>query len=93
MTLFDLVTEIAHRLLEDQDFIMDKKLSKLNMVINLSQILEEKLKIHPKNLPVKKYVIGKNKDTEEVSKLEDGFISATLRRYDTYVLDNIPLGS
>jgi hypothetical protein len=48
--------------------------------------------VHPQNLPVKKYIIGKNKDTEEVSKLEDGFIAATLRRYDTYVLDNIPLG-
>ena len=48
--------------------------------------------MHPQNLPVKKYIIGKNKDTEEVSKLEDGFITATLRRYDTYVLDNIPLG-
>jgi hypothetical protein len=50
------------------------------------------MKVNPKNLPVKKYIIGKNKDIEEVSKLEEGFITATLRRFDTYALDNIPLG-
>lgn len=40
------------------------------MINDLYQLIEERLKIHPKKLPIKKYIIGKNKEAEEVSRLE-----------------------
>lgn len=50
------------------------------------------MKVKEKNLPVKKYIVGKNKETVEVSKMELDHLSATLRRFDTFVLENVPLG-
>lgn len=54
-----MVPDLLAKLTADQDFILEHKMEKITMMANLLGLLQERIKIHPRKLPVKPFIIGK----------------------------------
>lgn len=81
------------KLAEDQDFIVEGKAEKLTVISSLLSLVQERLKVLPKKLPVKQFIIGKSISHEEIDRMENEDFNLTLRVFKTYILENLPLGT
>lgn len=70
-SLFDLIPEMVAKLAEDQDFIVEGKAEKLTVISSLLSLVQERLKVLPKKLPIKQFIIGKSISNEEIDRIEN----------------------